>query len=112
MNAFLGVDNMRRRYKVGAIYGHMGRGKGIEVRIPILAADVTHAIARAQKMGGVKKRFKCFWHVEEVGLVEFLKVQADWCRFKQQVRRKNQGLLSKMQKNSQNATGNNCKRVV
>jgi len=73
----------RKRYKVGALFGHCGAGRGLPVYIPILAGDIMQAIERAQRMGGIKKRFKYIWHVEEVGPREFIEIREKWAEFKE-----------------------------
>jgi len=67
----------RKRYKVGAKFGHAGAGSGYDVYIPI------HAIKRAQMMGGLKKNFKYFWYAEEIGPGEWLKTKTEWWKFKE-----------------------------
>lgn len=76
----------RKLFKIGARYGHVGQGKGLEVYIPILAADLMHAIKRAQMMGGLKKGFKDFWFAQEIGPYEFTKTREEWKKFKAQMR--------------------------
>lgn len=83
------IQLSRKYYKVGATYGHMGQGKGIPIYIPIYAGDIIQAIKRAEMMGGLKKRFKYFWHVEEIfSPFELLEVRAKWLKFKSQMRRR------------------------
>ncbi len=73
----------RKWFKVGTVYGHCGAGQGIDVCIPIYAANVMQARCRVIKMSGVKKRFKYMWNVEEVtNEFELKAIRKRWIEFK------------------------------
>jgi len=76
----------RKRYKVGAKFGHAGSGGGYHIYIPIMAENLLHAISRAQKFAGLKKGFKDFWFAQEVGSGEYQDIKNDWRRFKSMMR--------------------------
>lgn len=77
---------MRTYYKVRATYGHCGHGKGVEIDIPIFAKDIFHAIKRAQKMGGVKKKFSRFLLAQEIDGTDYLIIRNTWVKFKMRMK--------------------------
>lgn len=73
-------------YKIGAVFGHCGSGNGIQVCIPILAANIVHALKQAEKTGGIKKSFRNFWYAKEVDKWEFNVTKLRWENFKTAVK--------------------------
>lgn len=68
-------------FKVGVKLGHMGRRKGIEILIPVVARDIMDARRRALKRGSVKKRFRYIWLTEPCSQAEYQALRVEYRRF-------------------------------
>lgn len=72
----------QKYFKVGAIAGHCGSGRGFEIMVSVAAKNITEAAREAKKIGGIKKRHDRFWSIEEIDRPEYMAMQRRWteCR--------------------------------
>lgn len=68
-------------FKVGVSLGHLGRGKKVEVYVPVIARDIMDARRRAPRRGSVKKHYRYIWLTEPCSLDEYLATRREWRRF-------------------------------